>query len=55
MLKEFPEKKQHTLLYQLKLMKAKSMAKKLGKTKHTIDVTDDEIANMIHEFRKTRK
>jgi hypothetical protein len=55
MLKEFPEKKQHTLLYQLKLLKARSLSKKLSSAKPNINATDEEIADMIHEFRKNRK
>lgn len=52
---ELPSKEQKRILRNLKLMKAKKIARKLDSGKKLKRIfTDDEIADMIHEYRKKK-
>ncbi len=47
------ETEQTSLLRQLKLAKAKELSKKLNKAKPEITLSDEEIADIVHQHRKT--
>ncbi len=52
---ELPTKDQRRILRNLKLMKARKLARKLDSGKKPKQMfTDDEIADMIHEYRKKK-
>lgn len=53
---ELPNSVQESLLHQLKMKKALLTAKKIDKAKKGKPVvTDQEIADIIHQYRKARK
>ena len=52
---ELPSKDQRRILRHLKLMKARKLARKLDSGKKpTKTFTDDEIADMVHEYRRKK-
>ncbi len=53
---EFPETFRQQLFYILKMKKTISMAKEIDKQKRpSIKITDEEIADIVHDFRKAKK
>ncbi len=54
LLEEMPQKTQAELLRQLKLRKALQMARKVDSAKKPrLKMSDQEIADIVHEYRKT--
>lgn len=55
-IEELPNSVQESLLHQLKMKKALLTAKKIDKAKKGKSlVSDQEIADIIHQYRKARK
>ena len=54
LLEEMPQKTQAEMLRQLKLRKALQMARKIDTAKKPkLKISDQEIADIVHEYRKT--
>jgi hypothetical protein len=54
LLEEMPKKSQAEMLRQLKLKKALQLARKIDAAKKPkLKITDQEIADIVHEYRKT--